>query len=112
MTVQTNYHAYFRLDRHYYSVPHRYRGLKARIAYTDRTVEIYQRNVRIALHRRDTHAHQYTTERDHMPSIDRFLAEWSPQRLLKWAARIGVETQTLIQAVIDAREVPEQAFRS
>ncbi len=112
VTVQTNYHAYFRLDQHYYSVPYRYRGLKVRIAYTDRSIEIYQGNVRIALHRRDTRAHQYTTERDHMPSTHRFLAEWSPQRLLKWAAQIGVETQALIGAVLDTREVPEQAFRS
>lgn len=68
-TVQTNYHAYFRPDKHFYSVPYRYRALNVQIAYTDREVEIYQGNVRIAVHRRDPQPHQYTTNRFQITTV-------------------------------------------
>jgi hypothetical protein len=112
VTVQVNYHLYFRVDKHYYSVPYRFRRKKVRIAYTDRVVEIYHNNLRIATHRRDRRAHQYTTNPDHMPSHHRIVSEWNPGRFLKWAAQIGEQTQSLIAAVLKAREVPEQAYRS
>ncbi len=112
ITVQKNYHVFFPVDKHYYSVPADYRGLKVRISYTHREIEIYHKNVRIAFHRRETGAHQYTTNRDHMTPEHRFHDELGPDRLLSWAADIGPETERCIQAVLDAREVPQQAFKS
>ncbi len=111
MTVQINYHLYFPVDKHYYSVPFRYRGKKVRLAYTDREIEIYHNNTRIAAHRRERTAHRYTTNRDHMPSQHRFMSEWNPQRFLRWAAKIGTATEILIGALLSDGEVPEQAYR-
>jgi len=110
--VQLNYHLYFSVDKHYYSVPYRYRRKKVRVAYTDQEVEIYHNNTRIATHQRHRGAHQYTTNRDHMPSHHRIVSEWNPERFLTWAGEIGEQTRTLIAAVLAAREVPEQAFKS
>jgi transposase len=112
VAVQVNYHLYFPVDKHYYSVPYRYRRKKVRVAYTDQEVEIYHNNTRIAAHRRQRAAHQYTTNRDHMPSHHRIVTEWNPQRFLTWASEIGEQTRTLIAAVLAAREVPEQAYKS
>ena len=47
-----------------------------------------------------------------MPSGHRILAEWTPERFLQWAATIGAELTQVISAVIESREVPEQAFKS
>lgn len=112
VTVQMNYHLYFAVDKHYYSVPYRYRRKKVRLAYTDSSVEIYCNNQRIAVHRRDPSTHQYTTNPDHMPSHHRFMSEWNPQRFLRWAGEIGIHTREMIDVVLAAREVPEQAYRS
>jgi transposase len=112
ITVQKNYHVFFPIDKHYYSVPADYRGLKVRISYTHREIEIYHKNVRIAFHRRETVKHQYTTNRDHMTPEHRFHDELGPEKLISWAADIGPETLRCIQAVLDAREVPQQAFNS
>jgi len=112
VTVQVNYHLYFREDKHYYSVPYRFRRKKVRVAYTDREIEIYHNNQRIAVHRRDRRPHQYTTNVDHMPSHHRIVSQWNPQRFLGWAGEIGEETQALIAAVLGGREVPEQAYNA
>ena len=112
VTVQLNYHLYFSIDSHYYSVPYSYRRKKVRIAYTDHDIEIYAGNQRIAVHLRDRRPHQYTTCPQHMPSHHRFISEWNPGRFIRWAVQIGPETQALITTVLQAREVPEQAYRS
>jgi hypothetical protein len=110
--VAFNYHLYFPVDKHYYSVPYEYRAKRVRIAWTETEVEIIWNNRRIACHRRERVAHRYTTKLDHMPSTHRFLAEWSPERFERWAAKVGPATERLIHAVLAAPRVPEQAFRS
>lgn len=112
ITVQKNYHVFFPVDKHYYSVPADFRGLKVRISYTHREIEIYHKNIRVAYHRREKGAHQYTTNRDHMTPEHRFHDELGPDNLVAWAADIGPETKRCIQALLDARDVPQQAYRS
>jgi len=81
-TVQINYHVDLRDDKHYYSVPWRYKGKKVDIIYTNRIVEDYYQNKRIASHKRDYSLNKYTTDKKHMPSHHKFYAEWSPQRFI------------------------------
>ena len=110
--VGFNYHLYFPLDKHYYSVPYEYRSKRVRVAFTETEVEIIYNHRRIACHRRERVAHRYTTKADHMPSTHRFVAEWSPERFTSWAAKVGPATEVLIAAVLSSSRVPEQAFRS
>ncbi|MCK5157090.1 MAG: IS21 family transposase [Spirochaetales bacterium] len=112
VSVHINYHIYFTPDKHYYSVPYQHRRKEVRVSYTKNEIEIYLKNTRIAAHHRDRTPHQYTTTPSHMPSAHRILTEWTPQRFLKWAESIGPELKELIAAVIESREVPEQAFKS
>ncbi len=115
-TVQLNYHAELREDRHYYSVPHRlYRHdppTEVKMVYDDRVVAIYWDNVRVVQHRRDRSPNGYTTLPEHMPDHHRFYAEWSPERFRGWAATMGPETRELITKVLAAAAYPPQAFRS
>jgi transposase len=113
--VQFNYHVELREDLHYYSVPYYlYRKepkTRVKMVYDERNVALYYDNVRIAQHRRDRRPNGYTTAEEHMPPAHRWYAQWSPERFLKWAAEIGEEVKTTIEAVLDSRKHPEQSFR-
>lgn len=109
--VQTNYHVYLRADRHYYSVPYTYARKLVKVAFSRSTVEIYHNNERIAMHRRDLTPGVYTTTVHHMPSTHRAMVEWTPERFIRWAAKIGPSTCQATEVVLSATEVPEQAFR-
>ena len=112
ITVQKNYHVYFSTDKHYYSVPSKYRGLKVTIAFTDSEIEVYAKNRRIAFHRREEGVNQYTTNRDHMPPAHQYQSGLSVDKFLQWAGKIGPQTQQAVATVLASREVPQQAFKS
>ena len=112
VTVGFNYHLYFSPDKHYYSVPWTLRRKKVRVVSTSTTVEIYHNHTRVATHRRDSRPGQYSTHREHMPAGHRMYAEWSPERFLRWAQQYGPKVRELIASMLEARTVPEQAFRS
>jgi hypothetical protein len=88
-TVAFNYHVELRADHHYYSVPYQKKGREAKILYTDKFVEIYWNNERIALHLRDKRPYKYTTKTEHMPAQHAFYTKWTPERLINWAGNMG-----------------------
>ncbi len=111
-TVQKSSHIRLGCDKHYYSVPFRYIGKKAKVVYTRRSVEVYCGNDRIAFHLRIRKAFGYTTEASHMPSSHRFVSDWNPEKFKRWAQGIGAPTSTMIQAVLNSKAHPEQAYKS
>lgn len=74
LKVAFNYHIELSEDNHYYSVPYNYIRKKAKVIYTERSVEIYHDNIRIAFHGRNRRRGGYTTIKDHMPSAHKFYA--------------------------------------
>jgi len=107
-----NYHVYLKEDKHYYSVPYQYNGKVMKIIYTTGMVEIYKNNIRVAIHKRDRRAYQYTTVKEHMPSNHRFVDGWRSERFIKWASKLGEPVVSFIQRLLDSRDHPEQAFKS
>lgn len=101
-----------REDKHYYSVPYRYKGRKIRLIYTNSAVEMYYDNQRIAWHRRNYRAHGYTTDADHMPSHHKYYAEWNPERFMKWGEQKGSYVREMVGKILMTRKHPEQAFKS
>ncbi len=97
---------------HWYSVPYRLirEVVEARI--TDRSVEIFNHGVRIAVHVRSPMRHRHTTVPDHMPSAHRHYADWTPARLRREAVRIGPVTAHLVELILAAKPHPEQGFRA
>jgi transposase len=75
-------------------------------------VEIYHKNKRIALHRREKHEFKYSTSKEHMPPHHRFYHDWSPERFLKWASGIGAQVEKIIAAVFASCKNPEQGFKT
>jgi hypothetical protein len=47
-----------------------------------------------------------------MPENHQFMDEINPDKLLEWAGKIGPHTSTLIQATLQSRHHPEQAYRT
>ena len=108
--VSTDYHVEF--DRFFYSVPHSLIRQQVDIRATQRTIEIFLRGKRIAIHQRRYGGRRYGTIPDHMPSSHRRYAEWTPDRFRRWAASIGPQTEGLIVAILASRPHPEQGFRA
>ncbi len=108
--VSIDYHV--QVDHAYYSVPFRLVGehLDARCAAA--TVELFQRGERVAAHARAVRRGQYRTDAAHMPSAHRQHRDWSPSRLIAWAAKVGPSTAALVEAILADRPHPEQGYRS
>ena len=100
------------IDKHYYSVPHPLIRQKLWARFTGRIVEIFHRGKRIACHMRGSPNRRHTTLPEHMPSAHRRLAAWTPERIRRDAARIGANTEALVDIIMRSRPHPEQGFRS
>ena len=80
--------------------------------FSSTTVEILHRNDRVAAHVRNYQPGRHTTEPSHMPKSHRAHLEWTPSRLIHWAATIGPSTAELVRAILESRRHPEQGYRS
>lgn len=111
-TVAKNGHVALGADRHYYSVPYKYIGKKVKLMYSQTTVQIYYNYECIASHVRIKSPYNYTTDNDHMASTHQFVAEWSADRFLNWAASIHEDVKHYIQQILERKQHPEQAYKS
>lgn len=111
-TVQLNYHVYLSEDKHYYSVPYRFKGKKVQIVYTMETVEIFHKNERLALYKRNYTNNRYTTNKNHMPSHHRYIADWNPERIENWANKIGPDVKEMAIKIMQSRAHPEQGYKA
>ncbi len=100
------------VEHHYYSVPHALVHQRVDVRVSALTVEIFHRGQRVAAHVRSQARGQHTTLTAHMPKAHQRHREWSPSRLVAWAASIGPRTAQLVQAILAARPHPEQGYRS
>lgn len=109
-TVHIDYHV--EVDGHYYSVPHPLKGKRLEIRFTQSTVECLFRGQRVASHPRSYQKGSHSTLAEHMPPNHRKYAEWSPERFLRWAKKIGPSTLELAERIFASRKHPQQAYRS
>lgn len=111
-TVAPDYHVEF--NGNFYSVPYRFVRDRVEIRATMNTIEVLKGGTRIASHPRihPDERNGFNTIPDHMPESHRFQAEWTPERLTKWADKVGPNTSEYITKVMQTRPHPEQGFRS
>ena len=108
--VHIDYHVAF--DGHFYSVPYTLVSEPVRVRATDVTVEIYHKTERVASHLRSSKRGGYTTLPEHMPRAHQKQRDWSPGRLLNWAATVGPHTASLCHAILETRRHPEHGYKS
>lgn len=103
-----DYHVTF--EKHHYSIPHKYLKKMIELRVTHSTIECFYEGERIAVHHR-AYKPGHTTIHEHMPTAHQSYAEWTPERLKKWALSTGPYTQALIEELISLHKIPEQSFR-
>lgn len=108
--VNIDYH--IEIYHHYYSVPYQLRKEQADVRITSRTIEVLFKNQRVASHLRSYQPHGFTTLAEHMPKSHQKYLEWTPSRIIRWAAKNGPCTEKLISLVLETKLHPEQAYRS
>jgi transposase len=100
------------VEGRFYSVPYRFARSEVEVRLTGRTVEIFVKGERIAVHMRSSGNGKHTTAADHMPSSHRRYADWTIGRIRRDAALIGPATAALCDLILEQRPHPEQGFRS
>jgi hypothetical protein len=47
-----------------------------------------------------------------MPKAHKDYVDWTPQRLIDWAAQTGQQTAAMVEVILASRSHPQQGFRS
>jgi transposase len=100
------------VDHHYSSVPHALVQTQVDVRVTALTVGIFARGQRVAAHLRSAARGRHTTVTAHMPLAHQRHREWSPARIIAWAATVGPQTAAFVEAILTDRPHPEQGYRS
>ncbi|MEW6674365.1 MAG: IS21 family transposase [Thermodesulfobacteriota bacterium] len=109
-TVNIDYH--IEVEGHYYSIPYKLFGKQVDVRITDVTIECFRANRPVATHRRNDRRGGHTTVKEHMPPAHRRWLEWTPERFIRWATKIGPNAAALIGEIIDSKLHPQQGFRA
>ncbi len=105
-----DYHVEY--DGSWYSVPFHYRGRRVEIRARLNTIDVFLKGKRIASHVRRYVKGSRETVREHRPQHHRDYGDWSPERIFRWAAKIGPDTKIVVERVMKSKDHPELGFRA
>ena len=109
-TFNIDYHV--EVEGHYYSVPYALVKHQLDVRLSAQVVELFYKGKRVASHRRSPLKGRHSTVAAHMPTAHQRYAEWTPQRLIHWAAHSGPATAQVVETILASRPHPQQGFRS
>lgn len=110
-TVQYNYHV--GVDGQHYSVPFEYIKHKVDVRLTRNTVEIFFEGSRVCSHvRLYGQQGQYSTTEAHMPPNHQQYIQWNGERFRNWAAKIGSNTQAVVETILTGYKIEQQGYRA
>jgi transposase len=108
--LNIDYHVEF--DHHYYSAPHQLVRQPVEVRATMSVVEVFHRGRRVASHPREYGRKRFITDPEHMPASHRAHLEWTPSRLVGWAASIGPAVAEVADTILRTRPHPEHGYRA
>ena len=108
--VNIDYHV--EVEGHYYSVPYALVRQQLDVRLSASVVELFAKGKRVASHLRSPHKGRHSTVAAHMPKAHQQYAEWTPQRVIHWAATSGPATAQVVETILASRPHPQQGFRS
>ena len=111
-TVRVHIDSHVEFEGHRYSVPNALVGLALELRVTAHAVEALHRGNRVASHMRCVHKGGFATAVDHLPERHQHQAQWTPERLVAWGARIGVACAATVQKMLARQPHPEHAYRA
>ncbi len=98
-------------DKRWYSIPYQYIGEKVEIIYSNKSVEIFCKNKRIAWHKRQ-YEKDYVILKEHMPPQHQAYHSWNKETILESAAKIGPETATYCEHLLNSKKYLMEGLRS
>ncbi|MBC8147847.1 MAG: IS21 family transposase [Bacteroidetes bacterium] len=110
--VAKNNHIYLTQDKHYYSVPYRWTGQRAKVIYTRSIVKIYIKGELAAVHQRDKLPGKYTTVKEHLCSYHQHYLDRSPDYYRTKAKEISENFYQVVDILFNGGRHPEQNYRS
>ena len=110
--VRVNIDYHVEVEGHYYSVPYQLCGQQLDARITADCIECFHQSKRVSSHVRSFQKGHHTTVIAHMPRGHREYAQWTPERLLRWASQTGPKTAAMTAAILASRQHAQQAFRS
>lgn len=99
-------------DDHYYSVPHQLVNQRVQVRLTVRTVEMSFKGKRVAVHPRSRRRGKSSVLPEHRPKAHRKYLQWTPGRIVDWAAKTGPKCAEAVALIMDSKPHPEQGYRS
>jgi len=107
--VHPDYHV--EVDRHYYSVPYQHVHEQVEVRLSEKTVEIFLKGHRIAIHARSHTPGRHTTAQEHRPKKHQDL-DWTSSRMMEKGREVGPFTGELLGQIMENRKHPELGYRA
>jgi transposase len=99
-------------QKSFYSVPWKYRGDSVDIRFNQRMIEVFRKNVRIAVHPINNEIGGLSRREEHMPAAHRSVLEGEPLALIKWAKSAGQHVEKMITYHLTERHDPTNGLRA
>ena len=110
--AKANIDYHVQVDWHFYSVPYTLTQQDLDVRLGARTVEIFHKGHRVAVHMRSNARGRFTTDPAHRPKSHQKHLEWTPSRLIEWARSIGPLCSQAVAHLLESKPHPEQGYRA
>jgi len=108
--VNLDYHIEF--ERHRYSVPYYLARKEVMIKTSEKLIEVFCNNERVASHLRSYRPNEFTTVEAHMPPQHLVVKSWTEESFLSWSQTVGEQMQLLVQRILETPIYRQQSYRS
>ena len=95
-----------------YSVPYEFIGKKVDIRATEKSIEVFYHNNRIASHVRKSYAPDPIYIPEHMPEAHRKFLEYNTDSFLEWGKSVGCSTLIVVKHFLSMHKVEQQGYKS
>ena len=95
-----------------YSVPYEFIGREVEIRTSEKCIEIFYHNQRIASHVRVSYSPDPIYNPEHMPENHRRYLDYNEESFLQWAKDIGVATLATVKTFLYSHKVPQQGYKA
>jgi transposase len=108
--VSLDYH--IQINLHYYSVPYYHARKEVWVKASEKLVEVFLNNERIAAHCRNDQPYRFSTLESHMPPNHRAVKSYTADKFLQWAKNTGPWSERLVKIILDSLRYKEQSYRT
>jgi transposase len=108
--VAMDYHV--EVERHRYSVPYQHVKKIVQVKITEKLIEIFLDNQRIASHPRCHQRFRFSTTGAHMPDAHQAVRGWTEAAILDWARSLGAGLELFTKRVLNLPRYKPQSYRA